>query len=161
MRNTFFIFLSFLAIFIAAQPVFSQTDPQPKSDICGPCCGSEDCKEGLICVGAESGCDLEDSSTKSKWGECQKPGEYQICNPLSWSSIDELISSIFNWLVKIALIITPIMVVIGGVILMTAGGNPEKVKTGKRIIFWTLTGFLIILFAHGIKNIVEYIIGVK
>lgn len=94
-----------------------------------------------------------------------KPQELQgltcICNPLTYTTFQEIIEGIVNYLFTIASIIAPAMIVVGAILFMTAGGSPERVKTAKRVILWTVVGFLIILFSKGLINLVNYIIGVK
>jgi hypothetical protein len=51
------------------------------------------------------------------------------------------------------------MIVVSAIIFMTAAGRPEKIKLARRIIFWTVVGFLFILFSKGLENLIEYIIG--
>ncbi len=82
-------------------------------------------------------------------------------NPLEIDSIEGLIQNIVDWIFKIALIIAPIIIVIAGIVIITAGGNPDRITKGKKIIIWTVIGFLIIVFSKGIINLIEYVIGRK
>lgn len=84
-----------------------------------------------------------------------------ICNPLEVESFEELIEKIVDWLFNIAAIVAPVMIVLGAILFMTAGGKAERISTGKKVILWTIVGFLIILFSKGLINLVNYIIGVK
>jgi hypothetical protein len=53
------------------------------------------------------------------------------------------------------------MVMIGGFTILTAGDNPEKVNSGKRIITWAVVGFAIILMAGGVISLIGQLLGAK
>jgi len=80
-------------------------------------------------------------------------GSVAIDNPLSYNTLKELGNHIINFIFQISLAVAPLMIIIGGFYLVTASGDPEKIKTGKKIILYTLIGFLIILSAKGIVNL--------
>ncbi|MCX6745537.1 MAG: hypothetical protein NTX00_00795 [Candidatus Parcubacteria bacterium] len=46
------------------------------------------------------------------------------------------------------------LVVYGGIIMMTAAGNPETIGKGKKIIIWSIIGALILGAAYAITNLV-------
>ena len=46
------------------------------------------------------------------------------------------------------------LIVYGGIIMMTAAGNQDKVKKGKDIIIWAIIGALILGGAYAITNLV-------
>ncbi len=83
----------------------------------------------------------------------------EIPNPLRYDTFGELIKAIMDFLFIIALILGPLLIIVGAFYIMTALGNPEKVKTGTKIIIYTLVGFLIIIIARGLVNTVLRIIG--
>ena len=93
--------------------------------------------------------------------KAEPTGQTCICNPLEVESFEELIEKIVDWLFNIAAIVAPVMIVLGAILFMTAGGKAERISTGKKVILWTIVGFLIILFSKGLINLVNYIIGVK
>jgi hypothetical protein len=43
---------------------------------------------------------------------------------------------------------------------VAAAGDPSKIETGKKIIFYTLIGFLIILLSRGLVVIIKDLIKV-
>jgi len=137
-----------------------------------PCCTDADCTgvgEGCLC---EPDCSWNDGNGNGKvdpgelggnkkLGACGPAGSVIFCPPSTIRSIEGLIRSVTDWIFKIAIIVAPLMLVIGAILFMTAAGNPERIKLGKKIIFWTVIGFLIVLFAEGIINLIDYILGVR
>ncbi len=129
------------------------------------CCTVGDCGSGEQCLcdpSTNPPCQITDGRvTSGKAGVCGPAGSIVICPPSTIMSIEALIKSITDWIFKIAIIVAPLMLVIGAVFFMTAGGNPERIKLGKKIIFWTVIGFLIVLFSEGLINLIDYILGVR
>jgi len=80
-------------------------------------------------------------------------------NPIKAKSFEDLIVNIINFLWRIAIIATPLMIVVGGIIITTSAGNPEQVRTGKNTIIWALAGFALILMSRGLFNLIKGIIG--
>lgn len=86
--------------------------------------------------------------------------QVEITNPIKYDTFAELIEGILDFIFRIALILTPLLIIIGAFYIITAVGDPEKIKTGKRVIIYTLIGFLIIIIARGLIALVQSIIGV-
>ena len=82
-------------------------------------------------------------------------------NPLEYETLGELIDAIIKFIFYIAVVIAPLVVIIGAFYLLTAGGDPKKIGTGKNIIIYTLIGLAIIMLARGLLAMIESIIGVK
>ena len=51
------------------------------------------------------------------------------------------------------------LIIYGGIIIMTAAGNQEKVKKGKDIITWAIIGALILGGAYAITSLVFGVFG--
>ncbi len=82
-------------------------------------------------------------------------------NPLEYETFGELIDAIIKFIFYIAVVIAPLMIIIGAFYILTAGGDPKKIGTGKNIIIYTLVGLVIILLARGLIAMIESLIGVK
>jgi len=78
--------------------------------------------------------------------------------PFNTKSFEKLIDAIFNFIFWVGVAIVPIMVIVAAYFFLTSGGDPEKVRTAKKIIFWTLIGLIIVLMARGIPAIIKQII---
>ena len=84
-----------------------------------------------------------------------------IENPLESESFEELLNTIVTFISWIAIAIAPIMIMIAAFFLLTAGGDPKRIDTARRIILWTVIGLAIILFAKGLISVLKQIIGVS
>ena len=84
----------------------------------------------------------------------------EICNPLKYKEVDELISALISFIFKIGLAIAPIMFIIAGFLFVASGGDPARVETAKKMILYTLIGFAIILVASGLVKVLQSILGV-
>jgi len=80
-------------------------------------------------------------------------------NPIEKESIAEVITGIVDWTYKIALIVAPLMIMLGGFYLVTAAGDPGRVDTGKKIITWTIVGIIVVLLATSVKVVIESLLG--
>ena len=74
-------------------------------------------------------------------------------------TFEKLIENIVNFIFWVAMAIVPIVIIIAAYYLLTSGGDPEKVRTAKRIIFWTFIGLIIVLLGKGIISIIWQILG--
>jgi len=82
-------------------------------------------------------------------------------NPLEYETFGELIDAIIKFIFNIAIVVAPLMAIVGAFYILTAGGDPKRVGTGKNIILYTVIGLAIILLARGLVAMIEQIIGVK
>ncbi len=88
--------------------------------------------------------------------------EFQLESPIEHENFGSLIGAITGFLRNIALIIAPIFIIIGAFYFVAAAGDPAKIKTGQKIILYTIIGFLIIFLAEALVNLLtEDIIKVK
>ena len=82
-----------------------------------------------------------------------------IESPISATSIPALVDRITNWVFYIGIILAPLMILWGAFTFMTAAGQPNKIETGKKIIFWTIAGLVVILLSRMIIGIVTGILS--
>jgi hypothetical protein len=83
-----------------------------------------------------------------------------ICNPMTADSFEGIIGNIIDFIFKIALFLVPLMVIWGGVLFVSAGGKPEQIKQAQTVIFWSLIGFVVVLLARGLSDLLEEILGI-
>ncbi len=86
-------------------------------------------------------------------------GETCFCNPLKHETFNELIDAIIDFLFYVALAIVPLSVLIGAFHILTAGGDPKRVKTGQNFVLYAVIGLGVILFARGFSAVIKNILG--
>lgn len=108
-------------------------------------------------------CDGEacDSGLRCLEGVCQPEDQVVFCSPITHKTFGGLIDAIISFIFNVAIVVVPLLIIIGAFNLLTAAGDPKKIATGKNIITYTLIGFAIILFAKGLIAMIEEVIGVK
>ncbi|MCH7828746.1 hypothetical protein IH982_02720 [Patescibacteria group bacterium] len=76
-------------------------------------------------------------------------------NPISSETLQELLENVLNFLFGIAVVVLPIIILYGGILLLTAGGAPEKILRARTILLWAVIAFAIILLARGLPAILR------
>jgi magnesium-transporting ATPase (P-type) len=84
-----------------------------------------------------------------------------IQNPLNATSFEALVDNLLSFLTVLALVLVPIIIIIGAYTIMSAGGDPAKVAKGKDIIIYSLIALVIILLAKSLVAIIKQILRVK
>jgi len=79
-------------------------------------------------------------------------------DPFKNVTFETLIENIINFIFWVAMAIVPILIIVAAFYFLTSGGNPEKINTAKRIIFYTIIGLIIIFLAKGIPYIIKWLI---
>jgi hypothetical protein len=64
-----------------------------------------------------------------------------------------------NWLSGIIAALVGIFIIIGAVMIITAGGVPEKVSRGRNYILYAVVGMIAFVFAKAIPSIAKAILG--
>lgn len=77
-----------------------------------------------------------------------------INSNLSNKDLVVLIQSIVTWVLGLLALVAVIMIIIGGFMWMTAGGNDDKVGSAKKYIISAVIGLIVILAAWIIVNFV-------
>jgi len=86
--------------------------------------------------------------------------DLELPNPLTSNSIPDLISKLFSQLIKY--VVPPVgtvMIVIGAFQMLTAGGNAEKFEKGKKTVFYTVIGLIVVILGGVIAQLVAEILG--
>ncbi len=76
------------------------------------------------------------------------------------SNVGAIFGDVLSYVYIFAGLILLLMLISGGVGLMTSGGNPDKMKAGYGRITSALIGFLIVFISYIVVKIVESILGV-
>lgn len=78
-----------------------------------------------------------------------------ITNPLACGDINCFLSKITNFVLFLAAPIASIMVLVGGFMMITAGGDPEKFSKGKKTLLYAAIGFVVVLLANAVAPLIE------
>ncbi len=85
--------------------------------------------------------------------------EPKIENPLKFGTIPEILNAVAGFLYALALAVVTIMVLWGGLQILTAAGNPTQIEKGKKTLLYAVIGTVVILVAGGIADLVADILG--
>jgi hypothetical protein len=78
--------------------------------------------------------------------------ETTIPNPVPWDTFEELIGKLIEWIINMALVIAPLIIVFAGLSYATAGGDPGKIEKAKTILLYAVVGMAVVLLA---KSLIE------
>jgi hypothetical protein len=76
-------------------------------------------------------------------------------------TVGQIFSKVLPYIYIIAGLALLLFLIWGGIILMTAAGNPDKAKQGYGILSGALIGFLIIFISYFVVQLVQVMLGVK
>jgi hypothetical protein len=99
-----------------------------------------------------------ETSTGGKTG-----GSYfgSLTNPLKYDTVEEIVEAISVFLLNIGIVLSPVMLIIAGLMYITAGGNSDKIRTAQKMMLWTLVGLAFILLARGLVAVLQSVLGVE
>lgn len=80
-------------------------------------------------------------------------GAVCIENPLKATTLLQLLNNIINFIFNLAIVITPLMVVIGGFMFVTGSGDAKKISDARALLLWTAIGFAVILLSRGLVQV--------
>jgi hypothetical protein len=81
-------------------------------------------------------------------------------NPLTSQNFLELLDRVLSVVFTIALVVAPLMIILGAFWMVTSGGIPSRFKKGEMIILWTVVGFAIIIISRGIIALFLEVLGI-
>lgn len=87
-------------------------------------------------------------------GLCIPKNEYSSSSLANSSSVMDLVTKVLKLLLSFAGIVVVIMIVYGGYLYMTAGGNDEQAEKGKGVLINSSIGLVVVLLAYTIVNII-------
>jgi len=85
--------------------------------------------------------------------------EVTFDNPITATSVQEVIKAVFIWVYGIAFALVPLMILIGAFYILTAAGDAEKINTGKKIIWWTVIGLGIVILSTGVSELIKNLLN--
>jgi len=73
------------------------------------------------------------------------------CNGLTCSpnaDATAIITVVINWILAIAALIAVLMLIIGGILYVTAAGNSDRAKQARQTILYAVIGLIVIVLAY-------------
>ena len=77
----------------------------------------------------------------------------------SASNLIGILENIGNWIFVGALLIVPVMIIIGAVMLLGGGGDPTRVANARKVFLWTAIGLALALVSKGVFAALRSIVG--
>ncbi len=92
----------------------------------------------------------------SDWSSCLSNGDVATlaCVPI-------VLQNIINFLILFAGIVCVFLIVYAGIKLVTSEGDPEKISSARRTLFYAIGGFLLVLASFVILNTLGQFTGVN
>jgi len=90
---------------------------------------------------------LSANITSAKWTSPSQPSGVP-------SNFDNAILNATNWILGFVGMIAVLMLIWGGVMYLTSGGDEEKAKTGKKTLSYAIIGLVIAGIAYAIVNVI-------
>ena len=79
---------------------------------------------------------------------------------LTFDNVIAIVANVGDWLFVIALVIAPIMIVIGAALFISGAANPSQLQKAKQIFLGTAIGFVLVLFAKAVFTVLRSVAGV-
>ena len=81
--------------------------------------------------------------------------------PAKFGTIGSLLNVIIPIIIIVASGVLLAMLVMGAFTVLTAGGDPEKIKKAQHTITYAVFGFAIIILSYFIVKLISYITGIN
>lgn len=85
----------------------------------------------------------------------------ELPNPLTADTFQELLDRILSVLIIVATPVFIILIMIAGLMYVVGGANPQRRQTAFNMIKYGVIGYVIILTARLLLNIVQGLVGIK
>lgn len=76
-----------------------------------------------------------------------------------FSNFGVLFSDLFYIIIIVGAVMAVIFIIIGGIKMITAGGDPKQLDTARMTIFYAIIGLAVLALAFFIVQVVQYILG--
>ena len=98
--------------------------------------------------------DLTDVDSACSSGATVNIADHGMCCLLN------TIYNVTNWVFVILCGVATIFVILGAFTIVTAGGSPEKIKSGRDYILYAAIGLLVAFLARAIPGVVKILAGI-
>jgi len=80
-------------------------------------------------------------------------------DPLKGMNWQTLLTTVGNYILKLAMAAAVIVIIWSGILFMTAGGVEDRITQAKRTFFWAIIGLAIVLIGMGIVDLIKNVLG--
>ena len=77
--------------------------------------------------------------------DCKTASDASNIAKCNFTAFLELIKNVIETIMKLVFIIAPLLIVYGGIVILTSGGSTERISNGKKIITGAIIGIVIAL----------------
>jgi len=87
---------------------------------------------------------------------CVTAAKVKLPDPLGGQGDDipTLVGSIINYVFGIIGVLALVMFIYGGIMWMTSGGTPDKIKKGRDTLVWAILGLALIFFSYSLLHFI-------
>ncbi len=72
-----------------------------------------------------------------------------------------LLNNLTDFALKLAIVVTPFFVLWAAWLFISAGGNENQITTARRILFYVIVGFVVVLLSRGLVLVIQDVLGVS
>jgi len=80
---------------------------------------------------------------------------YKVTNPIATSDFAKIVTNFLKWFLSVAGSFALIMLIVAGIMYMTAAGDPQKAASAKKMVLITLGGLILSLLSYSILVIIN------
>jgi|GEM_PF-2493132 len=95
---------------------------------------------------------------QGKAGICAPSGKEVICPFSHHLTFESIIHTLVSYIFWIAIVICPLIIVVGAFLFLTSAGDPSRTKKGKDLIKWAVIGLAVIVFSKITSVIIQDVI---
>ena len=89
----------------------------------------------------------------------QSSQSVEIPNPLNIKTIWDIIGRVIDFLFVISLIVAVFAVIYAGYLFLFSQADPEKIKTARHVIYYSLAGVIVVFLSKSIINLLLEVLG--
>lgn len=82
-----------------------------------------------------------------------------IENPINVQSFQDLLNILIDFIFWVGITVAPVVIIIAGFFYVISAGDPQKVETAKKMIWYAVIGLIVLLFARGLVAVLKSVLG--
>lgn len=121
------------------------------------CKTTADCRSGFECV--NSACVSNPTLNNSNSGSSSSSGTIEFTNPLGYDSVEGFLANVLTVGRRIIVMLAIVFMVVGALMYVLAGADPDMAKKGKAAISGALTGVALAVAAPSFLKEIGTVLG--